>query len=512
MFDIIVALTNSNSLIGIKEYGKYNIPWPYLVHDMSHYKRITMCNEVNVLIVGHNTWLSLPADAKTDNKRVYIVISRANELNLSKNSYLVNNFQAALDLAYSLQSERPVVIGGSAIYDMAMKHPDLLNMYVTVVYLDYPNDINVDERIYFPISTTSLDSITNSSGLDMESEQCHISMGTAISYSIRKYKALPGFNALYNRCDKLNMRSSFVTANEQKNPEEEQYLKLVQNVMLNGKIKKMRNSVTKSIFGAQLHYDLSAGYPLPTVKKSYPKSIFEELMWMIRGQTDVNILKRKGVHIWDKNSTTDFLRSRGLHYEEGDIGPGYGFQMRHYGATYIDCKTSYQGQGTDQLANCIKLINEDPHSRRIIIDLWNPSMLDQMALPPCHIMYHFSVDLYDQPTETGKKGKLNCNLFQRSWDIMLGWNTTTAALLTYILAHHCDMDPGMLVHSLSDVHLYQEHIECGAIDELLCRKPRKFPILSFAINKKPNIEDYNYSDIIIQNYYPCPAIKADMIA
>jgi thymidylate synthase len=233
-------------------------------------------------------------------------------------------------------------------------------------------------------------------------------------------------------------------------------------------------------------------------------------MWMLRGQTDTKILEQKNVNIWKKNSTKEYLKQYGLPYAEGDIGPGYGFQMRHYGAEYIDCKTDYTNQGMDQLTECINLLNTNPLSRRIMIDLWNPADVHKQALPPCHCIYNFGVDLYAEPIDS-MRGKLNCHLFQRSWDVLLGWNTTTAALLTYLLAHHCNLDPGIVVHSISNAHLYNEHIESGVVDKLLLRKPRLFPKLNF-LRRKENIVDYEFEDLVIDGYYPSPAISANLVA
>ena len=305
---------------------------------------------------------------------------------------------------------------------------------------------------------------------------------------------------------------------------EYQYLDLVRSIIERGIYKQTRNAITKSIFGYQMKYNLADGYPISTLKKSYPKAIFEELMWMIRGQTNVKILQEKNVNIWNKNSSKEFLQQMKLPYEEGDIGPGYGFQMRYYGAKYVNCLADYRGQGVDQLQQCIDLINNDPHSRRIIIDLWNPADVPLMVLPCCHCWYNFSVDLYDSSINDpnggpeallnsceGKRGKLNCHLIQRSWDVLLGWNTTTAALFTYLLAHHCNLDLGLLVHSISDAHLYKEHIDSGAVAKLLARTPRKMPSLDI-VNTRASIEDYEFTDMVIENYYPCPPITAEMIA
>ncbi|AUL79603.3 bifunctional dihydrofolate reductase-thymidylate synthase [Tupanvirus soda lake] len=520
-FSLIVAI-NNDALIGIKEYGGYSMPWPMLKEDMDFFRIKTTTthhpNQTNAIIVGYNTWQTLPPFYKKNNKRTNIVVSRTATIDISShNEVYVPTFDAALELAQSMPNLNEIfVIGGAVIYDIAMSHQMLDKMYVTHINHTYPNNIVVEQKIFFPLNIEQLEELTRCDFLILSNEKQTFDANKNISYCFKEYNVQKNFHEVYHcnnliskipRCINYDMVVIPIDCHEG----EYQYLNLIKTIMKKGIYKTTRNDVTKSIFGYQLVYDLANGYPLSTVKRSYPKAIFEELMWMIRGQTNVKYLQEKNVTIWNKNSTKEFLQKYNLPYEEGDIGPGYGFQMRHYGAEYTNCMADYRGKGTDQLMECIDLINKDPHSRRIIIDLWNPRDTAKMALPPCHIIYNFGVDIYDKPSPTGNKGKLNCHLFQRSWDVLLGWNTTTAALLTYLLANHCDLDPGVIVHSITDAHLYKKHIDSGAVDKLLNRIPRNFPTLKF-LNKKENIEDYEFDDLVIENYYPCPAIIAEMVA
>ncbi|AKI80230.1 bifunctional dihydrofolate reductase-thymidylate synthase [Acanthamoeba polyphaga mimivirus] len=558
----IIAAVNNDSIIGVKEYGTFSMPWPYLKDDMNHFRKITtdtgsIESGVNAIIVGFNTWQTLPSSYRNIRSRFNIVISRDDETDGQFHKY-VKTFDEAIEFASSLTNLNEIfVIGGGVIYDLALKHKLLDKLYLTHVGSNYPIDDNVEKIVYFPLTWSKIEKMCDSNFLELDSEISKRDIGKNIvlrfqEYSVKKelnqaieylkkntsldnkevignkevtgskgysleqhdYYSTEYFWNLYGFItrkvfDLFNLSNEISVPNEEY--PENQYIELVKTIMEKGIIKQTRNSITKSIFGYQLKYDLSKGYPIQTIKRSYPKAIFEELMWMIRGQTDVSILQKKGVHVWDKNSSKDFLSKYNLPYEEGDIGPGYGFQMRYWGAEYTDCKTSYQGQGIDQLNKCIESIQNNPHDRRIMINLWNCSDLDKMALAPCHFCYMFGVDLYDVPTTSGKKGRLNCHLVQRSWDVLLGWNTTTAALLTYLLANHCDLDPGILVHSISDAHIYQSHIDSGAIDQLLQRKCRKFPNLVIR-NKKEKIDDYEFDDLTIENYYPCPSISAEMIA
>ncbi|QGR53846.1 bifunctional dihydrofolate reductase-thymidylate synthase [Moumouvirus maliensis] len=559
-FSIIVAVNNDN-LIGTCEYGEYGIPWPYLRQDMNFFRKITTTtkeeDQFNVIIIGHNTWKTLGDSYRKNKKRFNIVVTRDSEPdNISANTRFVKSFDEAIEYASNLNHvDKIFAIGGSVIYNAALHHPKLESIFLTHIKKSYP--IKVDKYIYFPISHDQLEDATRLKFLSLEYENDQFDKTKNIHLSFKKYnvvsnnftdtyvkkyyqinKNIPdskvkNYNILdiislvfvyiyvfivnwYYICKNFynsikNISKNVENQNESDKLEEFQYLNLVNEIIDKGLVKNTRNGKTRSIFGYQLKYDLSKGYPIQTVKKSYPKAIFEELMWMIRGNTDVSILQNVGVHIWDKNSSREFLDKNGLDYDVGDIGPGYGFQMRHFGATYKDCKEDYSGQGIDQLKKCIETIKNNPTDRRIIISLWNPVDINKMALPPCHILYNFGVDVYDIPTPDGKTGRLNCHLMQRSWDVLLGWNTTTAALFTYILAHHCNLEPGILVHSISDAHLYQEHIDSGAVKKLLERIPRKLPTLKF-VTKRENIEDYKFDDLVLDDYNPCPAIFAEMVA
>jgi thymidylate synthase len=227
-------------------------------------------------------------------------------------------------------------------------------------------------------------------------------------------------------------------------------------------------------------------------------------MFFLRGQTDNKILEDKNVRIWTQNTTRGFLDGRGLHHlAEGDMGATYGFLFRHHGARYIDCKTDYAGQGFDQLREVIRLLKEDPYSRRIIINLWDPSSMCNMSLPPCAYNYQFYVDF------VGGRKLLTCKLTQRSSDISLagGWNIASAALLTYMLARCTGMEPARLIWSTGDTHIYLNQLDGVAAQ--LSREPRCFPKLYFSGPIK-EITDYEFGDLILANYNPHPTIKMVM--
>jgi dihydrofolate reductase/thymidylate synthase len=526
-FDIIVAM-DSDGLLGVKEYGSYSLPWPVLKEDVNFFKTKTTTtsepNQVNAIILGWNTWLSLPIIYKKNPKRINIVVVRnSNYYKFSSNNETyVDTFVDALKETERINNlDKVYVIGGAAIYSEALAHPSLRNLYVTHIKHHYPKKNVIEQKIFFPIRPDKIKMCAKSGILDIKKSESIHDINTNISYKIvtystaQIYATTKAFHENYCYWEKVQ-RTQNIAYNPIEisidNDWEYQFINLIKEIMNTGIYKNTRNAITKSIFGYQLKHDLSKGFPLLTVKRTYPRLIFEELMWMIRGQTNVKLLQEKNVRIWDKNSTKSFLEKNGLPYQEGDIGPGYGFQMRHYGADYIDCLTDYSGQGVDQLAECINLINNDPHNRRIIMNLWNPTDTNKMALAPCHIIYNFGVDLYDKPDPiTGHRGRLNCHLLQRSWDVVLGWNSSTAALLTYLMANHCNLDPGFLVHSITDAHLYKQHIDSGGIDDLLKRTPRNLPTVKI-ICKKNNIDNYMYDDLVIENYYPSPPIRFGMIA
>eukprot|EP00049_Salpingoeca_infusionum_P007186 m.116756 g.116756 ORF g.116756 m.116756 type:complete len:293 (-) comp13617_c0_seq3:578-1456(-) len=282
---------------------------------------------------------------------------------------------------------------------------------------------------------------------------------------------------------------------------EHEYLRLLQHILDNGKVKEDRTGTgTKSVFGAQMRFNLRESFPLLTTKRVFWRGVAEELLWFIAGDTNAKHLSEKKIHIWDANGSAEFLEQRGLgHREEGDLGPVYGFQWRHFGAKYVDMHTDYTGQGVDQLATCIEQIKTNPDSRRIIMSAWNPSDLDAMALPPCHTMVQFYVN----------DGELSSQLYQRSADMGLGvpFNIASYALLTYMIAHVCGLKPGDFVHTIGDAHIYLNHVE--AIQEQLTRTPTPFPTLKFARDVS-DIDSFKYEDFVVDGYKPHKKIAMQM--
>jgi thymidylate synthase len=308
-----------------------------------------------------------------------------------------------------------------------------------------------------------------------------------------------------------------------KNLEEEQYLDLLKLILKKGAIKGDRTGVgTKSIFGHQMRFDLSKGFPLLTTKKVFHKSIFHELIWFLNGDTNLKYLVDNNVKIWNEWPFTNYLKENKLtkkfpryskEWEEklnwfvneiktnsknsefvkkwGDCGPIYGYQWRNF-----------NGENIDQIKKVIDQIKKTPNSRRLVVSAWNPLQIDEMAksgLPPCHTIFQFYVN----------KGKLSCQLYQRSCDVFLGvpFNIASYALLIHIIAKICNLKVGEFIHTLGDVHIYKNHFK--QVKEQLKREPFKFCKLEFNKDKDfKKISDFKFEDIQIKNYKSHKSIKA----
>ena len=259
----------------------------------------------------------------------------------------------------------------------------------------------------------------------------------------------------------------------------QQYLKLVEKILDEGIDRSDRTGTgRKSIFGYQMHFDLEEGFPLVTTKKVHLKSIIHELIWFLAGSTNIKYLKENGVSIWDEWAD-----------ENGDLGPVYGAQWR----SWPDPK----GGSVDQIKILTDNIRNNPHSTRHVVSAWNPALVDEMALPPCHALFQFFI----------ADDKISCQLYQRSADVFLGvpFNIASYALLTMMIAQVCNLKPGKFVHTLGDAHLYLNHLEQAKLQ--LSRKPYKLPSIKINSSVK-NLEDFKYSDFEILNYESHPAISA----
>ncbi|MBW3564617.1 MAG: thymidylate synthase [Acidobacteria bacterium] len=257
------------------------------------------------------------------------------------------------------------------------------------------------------------------------------------------------------------------------------YLDLIATILARGIEKSDRTGIgTRSIFGHQMRFDLARGYPLLTTKKMHTRSIIHELLWFLRGETNIAYLREHGVTIWDEWAD-----------EKGELGPVYGAQWRNW--------RGHDGEPIDQIEQVIEGIRKNPDSRRLIVSAWNVAEIDRMALPPCHTLFQFYV----------AGGKLSCQLYQRSADVFLGvpFNIASYALLTHMIAQVCDLEPGEFIHSLGDAHLYTNHLEQARLQ--LTREPRPLPRLELNPDVR-SISDFTFDDITIHDYDPHPAIRA----
>ena len=259
----------------------------------------------------------------------------------------------------------------------------------------------------------------------------------------------------------------------------QQYLDLVQHILDSGAHKSDRTGTgTRSVFGHQMRFDLGAGFPLLTTKKLHLRSIIYELLWFLRGETNVKFLQENKVTIWDEWADAN-----------GDLGPVYGYQWRSW--------PTADGRHIDQISNVIAEIKRNPDSRRLVVSAWNVGELDRMALQPCHALFQFYV----------ADGKLSCQMYQRSADVFLGvpFNIASYALLTLMVAQVCNLQPGDFIHTLGDAHLYSNHLEQAR--EQLTREPRPLPTMT--LNPEvTSIFDFKFSDFTLENYDPHPSIKA----
>lgn len=260
-----------------------------------------------------------------------------------------------------------------------------------------------------------------------------------------------------------------------------QYLNMLEHILENGTKKEDRTGTgTISVFGHQMRFDLSKGFPMVTTKKLHLKSIIHELLWFLDGDTNIKYLQDNGVRIW--NEWAD---------ENGELGPVYGHQWRSW--------PTPDGKTIDQISNVVNQIKNNPDSRRLIVSAWNVADVDNMALPPCHCLFQFYV----------ANGKLSCQLYQRSADVFLGvpFNISSYALLTMMMAQVCDLEPGDFVHTFGDAHIYLNHIEQVKLQ--LTREPKELP--TFKINPEiKSIFDFKFEDFILENYDAHPHIKGEV--
>jgi dihydrofolate reductase/thymidylate synthase len=479
MVSLIVAVDNT---FGISRGNK--IVWNYK-EDYNYFIDVTSRiykEGKNVLIMGKNTWLTLPKQLPN---RITIVVSTTLQLETNDSLFIVKSLSEALELTKTIVCGRVFICGGKALYEESLPFVD--SIFLTMIHHDY----DCDNVISLPLNHYKTHKKHTFELVDKMTEEKHF-----VSFHKLYLDELPAFWVIQK--------------------EEQQYLDLLEKILTKNNFHTSRNSNTWSVFGKTLKFDLSKHFPLLTTKKMFTFGIFEELLFFLRGQTDSNILSKKGVHIWEGNTSREFLDSVGLHhYKPGDIGGIYSHCLKYYGAEYKGMDHDYTGQGIDQIEKCIQLLMTDPYSRRILMTTYNPSQTHTGVLVVCHgLVVQYNVKLYNN------QYILNCAMYQRSADTLLGipFNLSSYAMLTYLLCNTINNNetylglkftPGKLVMFLGDCHAYESHRE-QVIRQIL-RDPFKFPTLE--INKKAkHITDFEFTDLMINNYLSYGAISAKMVA
>lgn len=464
---IITIIVCVDEKFGFAKNGE--IPWK-IDEDINLFQDVTTrkCeSSKNAVIMGKKTWKSLGTTTGLKN-RINIVVSKTLESFLTNDCYNVEEVGEALTLCRELSIEQVFIIGGYEIYKHALKYYTIDYIYITKINYDYNCDL------FFP-------------------------------HELIPSTYVNEYNKLFNVYDKK--LEAFVNIKIMKkslryktcvNSGEIQYQELLEKVLLEGEFRKTRNANTYSLFGQTLRYDLR-DFPLLTTKNVSFYNIFHELMFFLRGETNTKLLSEKGIKIWEKNTTREFLESVNLKIPEGDMGKMYGYQWRTFNSTNFD-----------QLHYCIDLLKTDPYSRRILMTSYNPLQAKEGCLFPCHgITIQFYVS----------KGQLSCSMTQRSGDLFLGipYNIVSYALLTYMMCEIINNDessklklvPGELLLVINDVHIYETHYT-QAIRQIM-REPFEFPKLTFT--RKINlITDFRFEDIALKNYVSYPNIKAEVVA
>jgi len=489
--DIKLNLIYSESNDGI--IGVNNDLYCKIKSDLKMFQMITSLkynNHENAIIMGYNTWKSIRGPLKN---RINIVISRnhCEEMKEVDGVFCFESLQNMFNFLETIDYGKLFVIGGEKLFDeININHIKLVDVIYQTRILDEISKLFYSSRsdvsyCNVPLSKMMVDGkLKNIKSLEKREE------GQLFDFEKNEYftKNIHYLENVYQKTDNINTQ-------------EYQYLNLLEEILKDGVSKESRNSMVYSSFGSRMKFDLREGFPLLTTKKMPWKTILRELLWFIRGSTDNKLLQDKNVHIWDGNSSKEFLKSRGLDtYGEGDLGPIYGFQWRHFGAEYIDHKTDYSDQGVDQLQWIIDEIKSDPTSRRLVMSAWNPVDLHKMALPPCHLMVQFNIE--------GEY--IDAQLYQRSGDMFLGvpFNIASYSFLLHIVGQLTGYTPRYLIHIIGDTHIYKNHIE--AVHEQLQRVPSQFPQLR--IHSFENIDSLQESDFELDNYKSFPTIKAEMVA
>lgn len=531
IFHIVAA--HSLPEFGIGKDGA--LPWRFK-RELAHFKKVTTKQwdydvddrTKNIVIFGRKTWEGISDVGKKSilQDRIVVIITH-NESSIESN-YIenVNNASKPYEYKYltswdklplmlmmlkNLNVSRHVFFaGGQSIYEQALHDYPVECVHITEVYLSKKAHTDGFDT-YFPKYNASKWFIN--AHCDINPDSFYNLSVYECSPFINEVNGVTGKSGLYRHktyCSALFARNyDRLFDTPWVNDEKDQYLTIMRKIMDDGIDRDDRTGTgTRSIFSSYQSYDLSDTFPIITTRRQWLKGIFEELKLYLSGKTNNAILQDKNIHIWDGNTSREFLDSRGLQrYPDGDMGETYGFNFRHFGGKYENCTTDYKigEHGYDQIANVLHLLKNDPTSRRIIINLWNPSTLHNAALPSCLMMYQFYVDTVNN--------KLNCQIYIRSSDYFLAnnWNCCTGGLLVHMICALEDIPykPGTITVVTGDTHIYKTHFK--QVEESLSREPVPFPKLEINNEKTyKTLDEIEYDDIWLLGYTPQPSIGATM--
>jgi dihydrofolate reductase / thymidylate synthase len=494
-----IAACDNKGGIGKDGILPWNIP-----NEMKYFQSKT---KGNVVVMGRTTYFSIPEKYRPLSNRLNLVLTNDEELLKNEHKYSnlkffnnslysnnnsqlksITDYQVKIELLTlsllvrnnsTYYAKEIFIIGGEKIYNMyfnllnkfTIHDLQLNNIYLTYVNKDYKCDT------FFPKLEENYKLISYSDSYYDENEK--------VSYRFLKYQK----NIFYE------------------NNYEKKYLDIAKKIVNEGNYRIDRtNTGIFSIFGTQMRFNIEEFIPILTTKRVPFKTCVHELLWFLNGDTDNKNLQKNNVHIWDGNSSREFLDKYGLeHLDEGDCGACYGFQWRHFGAEYIDCNTDYTGIGFDQVNYVLNLLKTDPYSRRIFLSAWNSADLDKTCLPPCHVSIQFFVE------EINGMNYLSGHMYQRSADWFLGepFNILSYTILIYLFATICNMIPKELVISTGDTHIYSNHV--NQIKEQMKRSYLTKPKLWINPDvKNKNIEDITIDDFDLVGYFSYPTIKGKM--
>jgi dihydrofolate reductase / thymidylate synthase len=444
MISVVVAATMDG---GIGQAG--GLPWPKLPEDMAAFRSITTSTRLpwrqNAVVMGRTTFDGLPVRPLPG--RINVVLTSRDTVALPEGVLTATSLDAAVHAATAAGAEHVFVIGGARAITEALAHPATGTVYLTLVH------------------------------------------GVHVADTFIPNVAAAGYTVTHERRTEHCTFQVLVRDKAAAHPET-QYLDLVQHVLRVGSPRVDRTGVgTRASFGHTMRFSLAGNtLPLLTTKRVFWRGVAEELLWFIRGGTDARELAARGVHIWDANAAG----------REGDLGPIYGFQWRHFGAAYGGAAADHTGAGVDQLKAIIAAIKATPTDRRMVMSAWNPVDIPKMALPPCHVLCQFFVD---------DRG-VSCTMYQRSADLGLGvpFNIASYALLTHLVAHVCGLPAAELMLVFGDTHVYDTHVD--ALRTQLARTPRPFPKLF--IRGVTDIDAVTFEDLTVEGYDPHAAVKMPM--